>query len=121
MKGLDAKGKGTQLGGKGAGVGGGSRERAAPPVVPRSLGGEYLPLKGKLSDGPSVMQVIHERGRRKIARPSTSEVSYSDVFVQYAQGAEAELNGEQVPLHMRDYIRDYFRSIRPGLEKEQVR
>jgi len=113
-------GQGTQLGGKGAGVGGSGRKGSAPAVLPRAEGGEYLPLKGKLNDGASVIQVINEQGRHKIASKESTEVSYQDVFVHYAHGAEAELNGEQVPVHMRDYIRDYFRSIRPGAEPTKV-
>ncbi len=104
--------------GAGAGSGGGGRKAGAPPVLPRALGGEYLPLRGKLSDGKAVVQVISERGStgRGLASAESGQVTYRDVFVQYARGAEAELSGERVPLQMRDYIRDYFRSIRPGQE-----
>ncbi|HUU02386.1 MAG TPA: hypothetical protein VM425_13160 [Myxococcota bacterium] len=111
-------GAGTSPGGAGAGSGGGGRKAGAPPVLPRALGGEYLPLRGKLSDGKAVVQVISERGKSRLAsrRSAVPEVTYSDVFVQYATGAEAELSGERVPLQMRGYIRDYFRSIRPGQE-----
>ncbi len=107
--------QGTQLGGAGAGRGAASRSGAAPPILPRAEGGEYLPLKGKLGDGETIVQIISDRGKHNIAAKTSGQVSYHDVFVEYSQAAEANLNSEQVPLHMRDYIRDYFRSIRPGL------
>ena len=88
--------------------------------MPRANGGEYLPLKGKLGDGKAVIQIINDRGKRQLASRPVGTVTYRDVFVEYAQGAEAELNSEQVPLHMREYIRDYFRSIRPGLDDGTV-
>ncbi len=113
-----AKGAGTSPGGAGAGSGGGGRAAGAPPVLPRALGGRYLPLHGKLSDGKAVVQVIndHGHGGRRLASAESAKVTYRDVFVQYAHGAEAEISGEKVPLQMRDYIRDYFRSIRPNQE-----
>ena len=103
------------MGGAGAGRGAASRSGAAPPILPRAEGGEYLPLKGKLGDGETIVQIISDRGKHNIAAKTSGPVSYHDVFVEYSQAAEANLNSEQVPLHMRDYIRDYFRSIRPGL------
>jgi len=108
--------QGTQLGGAGAGMGAATRSGAAVPVLPRAEGGEYLPLKGKLGDGETIVQIINDRGKHNIAARTKGPVSYHDIFVEYSQAAEAKLNSEQVPLHMRDYIRDYFRSIRPGLE-----
>ncbi len=108
------RGKGTSLGGKGAGAGGAGQRSAPVAILPRADGGEYLPLEGKLGDGEAVLQIIDARGRRNISSSKAgSDVSYHDVFVEYAKGAEAELNGERVPLQMRDYIRAYFRSIRP--------
>ncbi len=114
---LKVRGGGTAPGGKGAGVGSGAgRGKAAPKILPRASGGEYLPLEGRLADGDSVVRLIDARGRRKLGSRSgagTGAITYREVFVQYARGAEAELNSEKVPLHMRDYIRDYFRAIRP--------
>jgi hypothetical protein len=97
-------------------VGAADHSGTAPAILPRAEGGSYLPLKGKLGDGDSLIQVIHDRGKRNLPTPVSGEVSYREVFVEYAHGAEAELNSEQVPAHMRDYIRDYFRSIRPAAE-----
>jgi hypothetical protein len=94
-------------------MGASTRSGSFTPVLPKATGGEYLPLKGKLGDGKRVIEVIHARGRRNIASRVPGETSYQEVFVEYAGAAEAELNSEQVPLHMRDFIRDYFRSIRP--------
>jgi hypothetical protein len=112
------RGSGTRLGGQGAGVGsaaGGQGE--APAVLPRATGGEYLPLEGKLGDGRSVLQVIDARGRRHLgpgaADDGSPATTWSDVFGAYARGAEAELNSEAVPLDLREYVRDYFRAIRP--------
>ncbi|HSA21380.1 MAG TPA: hypothetical protein P5076_08025 [Myxococcota bacterium] len=112
------RGTGTRLGGQGAGVGsaaGGQGE--GPAVLPRATGGEYLPLEGKLGDGRSVLQVIDARGRRHLGPAAVGDGSqtttWSDVFGAYARGAEAELNSEAVPLDLRDYVRDYFRAIRP--------
>lgn len=110
------RGEGTALGGRGAGMGGSARQGAAPPVLPRSEGGAYLPLKGKLGDGKRVVELIAGRGRHNIPAGQSGDLTYREVFVEYGQAAEAELNGEKVPLEMRDYIRDYFRSIRPGPE-----
>lgn len=114
---LKVTGGGTQPGGKGAGVGGGGGARApSPKVIPTASGGEYLPLDGKLSDGRSVIQIIDARGKRKLGKGQTrisAKVTYKEVFKGYAQGAEAELAGESVPLQMRDYVRQYFLSIRP--------
>lgn len=107
-------GQGTELGGRGAGMGGASRQGAAPAVLPRSEGGAYLTLKGKLGDGKRIVELITSRGRHNIAAGGSDGVTYRDVYVEYGQAAEAELNGEKVPLEMRDYIRDYFRSIRPA-------
>jgi hypothetical protein len=106
---------GQHSGAAGAGVGASQRTAGVPAVLPRPEGGQYLPLQGKLGEGPTVIQVIDDRGRRNISARSGESISYREVFVHYARGAEAELSSEQVPLHMRDYIRDYFRSIRPEL------
>ncbi len=117
---VKVRGGGTQPGGQGAGVGGaGSGRQAAPKVLPRAAGGEYLPLEGKLSDGESVIRLIEAKGgRRGTARAVAGgeALSYRDLFIEYARGAEAEINGEQIPLHIRDYIREYLRSIRPGAD-----
>lgn len=113
-RGTQVRGQGTSPGGTGAGAGGGGGRAAPVGVLPRAEGGEYLPLEGKLADGKVVLELIDERGHRRLAgRGAGRSVSYQDVYVQYAKGAEAELNGERVPLQMRDYIREYFRSIRP--------
>lgn len=108
--------EGQHTGAAGAGAGATQRTGGVPAVLPRPEGGQYLPLQGKLGEGPTVIQVIDDRGRRNISARSGEAVTYREVFVHYARGAEAELSSEQVPLHMRDYIRDYFRSIRPELE-----
>lgn len=111
---LKVRGGGTQVGGQGAGVGASGGRKGAPQVLPQASGGEYLPLEGKLGDGESILQIIDQRGRRTLSsgqKPAGS--SYRDVYIEYAKGAEAALNGEEVPLPMRDFVRDYFRSIRP--------
>jgi len=113
-------GQGTELGGRGAGMGGASRQGAAPAVLPRSEGGAYLALKGKLGDGKRIVELITSRGRHNIAGGGSDGLTYREVFVEYGQAAEAELNGEKVPLEMRDYIRDYFRSIRPALAGQRT-
>jgi predicted RNase H-like HicB family nuclease len=114
---IKVRGGGTAPGGRGAGMGAGAGQGvAAPKILPRASGGEYLSLEGKLSDGKSVVRLIDAQGRRSLgvqSGKSDDGLTYQEVFVEYAQGAEAELNGEQVPVHMRDYIREYFRSIRP--------
>lgn len=114
---IKVRGGGTQAGGQGAGVGGGGpRAAAAPKVLPRASGGEYLPLEGKLADGQSVVRLIDAMGHRTLGAKQTAGakgLNYRDVFVEYAHGAEAELNSEDVPLQMRDFVREYFRSIRP--------
>jgi hypothetical protein len=108
----------TQVGGKGAGVGAASRQGKAPAILPQAEGGEYLPLQGKLDDGAAIIQVIRDRGQRNIRTAQTqTKVTYDDIFVHYAQGAQAEVNSESVPLDMRDYIREYFRAIRPQANK----
>jgi hypothetical protein len=114
--GRDAK-NGTHSGAAGAGAGASQRTSGVPAVLPQPEGGQYLPLQGKLGEGPAVIQVIDDRGRRNITARSGETVTYREVFVHYARSAEAELSSEQVPLHMRDYIRDYFRSIRPDLDQ----
>ena len=108
--------EGSHTGAAGAGAGASQRTGRVPAVLPRPEGGQYLPLEGKLGEGPAVIQVIDDRGRRNISVRSGEIITYREVFVHYARGAEAELSSEQVPLHMRGYIRDYFRSIRPQLE-----
>jgi hypothetical protein len=110
---------GTHTGAAGAGAGAGQRSGRVPAVLPQPEGGQYLPLEGKLGEGPAVIQVIDDRGRRNMSARSGKNITYREVFVHYARGAEAELSSEQVPLHMRDYIRDYFRSIRPELEGQK--
>jgi len=110
---------GTHTGAAGAGAGASQRSGRVPAVLPRPEGGQYLPLEGKLGEGPAVIQVIDDRGRRNMSARPGKAVTYREVFVHYARGAEAELSSEQVPLHMRDYIRDYFRSIRPELEGQK--
>ncbi|MFC1654828.1 hypothetical protein ACFL2F_03385 [Myxococcota bacterium] len=110
---------GTHTGAAGAGAGGSQRTGRVPAVLPQPEGGQYLPLEGKLGEGPAVIQVIDDRGRRNLSVRSGKTITYREVFVHYARGAEAELSSEQVPLHMRDYIRDYFRSIRPELEGQK--
>jgi hypothetical protein len=114
--GRDGK-NGTHSGAAGAGAGASQRTSGVPAVLPQPEGGQYLPLQGKLGEGPAVIQVIDDRGRRNITARSGETVTYREVFVHYARSAEAELSSEQVPLHMRDYIRDYFRSIRPDLDQ----
>ncbi len=111
--------KGQHGGAAGAGAGASERTGGLPAVLPRPEGGQYLPLQGKLGEGPTVIQVIDDRGRRNISARSGRAIGYREVFTHYARGAEAELSSEQVPLHMRDYIRDYFRSIRPGTEGQK--
>jgi len=110
---------GTHTGAAGAGAGASQRSGRIPAVLPQPEGGQYLPLEGKLGEGPAVIQVIDDRGRRNMSARSGQAITYREVFVHYARGAEAELSSEQVPLHMRDYIRDYFRSIRPELEGQK--
>jgi hypothetical protein len=111
--------EGSHTGAAGAGAGASQRTGRVPAVLPRPEGGQYLTLEGKLGEGPAVIQVIDDRGRRNISVRLGETITYREVFVHYARGAEAELNSEQVPLHMRDYIRDYFLSIRPELEKQK--
>jgi hypothetical protein len=118
--GMSQKAKdGTHTGAAGAGAGASQRSGRVPAVLPHPEGGQYLPLEGKLGEGPAVIQVIDDRGRRNMSARSGKNITYREVFVHYARGAEAELSSEQVPLHMRDYIRDYFRSIRPELEGQK--
>ncbi len=117
---LKVTGGGTQPGGKGAGVGssGGARSPNSK-VIPRASGGEYLPLEGKLSDGRTVIQIIDAKGKKRlgsIGGPESSKITYNEIFKGYAQGAQAELAGEAVPLQMRDYVRQYFLSIRPKVK-----
>jgi len=113
-----ARGSGTRLGGQGAGVGSaGGGQGEGPAVLPRASGGEYLPLEGKLGDGRSVLEIIDARGRRRLGPAASgagaAAAGWGEVFGAYARGAEAELNSEAVPLDLRDYVRDYFRAIRP--------
>ncbi len=111
-----ASNQGAQAGGSGAGQGGGARANVTPKVLPRAEGGEYLPLRGRLGGGESVVQMIQAHGEKSVPASATETVQYQDVYLEYARSAEAELNSESVPWHMRGYIRDYFRSIRPGAE-----
>jgi hypothetical protein len=118
------KGSGTEVGGSGAGMGASEKSGEPVGVLPRAEGGSYLPLEGKLADGPSLVQLIHDRGRHNIETTRAGRagtVTFTEVFSEYARGAEAEINGEAVPPQMRDYILDYFRSIRPLSEKQPSR
>lgn len=113
---------GTEVGGSGAGSGASDHSMAAPAILPRAEGGEYLRLQGRLGEGESVIQLIQDRGRHNLAASRTgSGVGFDDVFREYAHSAEADLNGEGVPWYMREFIRDYFRSIRPGAEESPAK
>jgi hypothetical protein len=109
---------GTEVGGSGAGSGASEHTLAAPAILPRAEGGEYLRLQGRLGEGESVIQLIQDRGRHNLGATRTeSGVGFDDVFREYAHSAEADMNGEGVPWYMREFVRDYFRSIRPGGEE----
>jgi hypothetical protein len=46
-------------------------------------------------------------------RDEDSVIPYTEVFAQYRDSAYQALEREQIPLSMKDYIRDYFSSLEP--------
>ncbi len=56
-------------------------------------------------------------GRPNQAPTGNSTVPYQQVYSQYAQAADEALQNGDVPVDMRDYVREYFSSLNPRQSK----
>lgn len=54
------------------------------------------------------------QGRQQPAAAGQSSVPYQQVYGQYAQAADEALQNGEVPVSMRDLVRDYFSSLDPN-------
>jgi hypothetical protein len=56
-------------------------------------------------------------GRPNQAPSGSSSVPYQQVYSQYAQAADEAIQNGDVPVEMRDYVREYFSSLNPRQSK----
>ena len=88
-------------------------EREYEPVfAPEHLGGEEgtpLSLPGQGDPGDTPMS----EGEFAENPAGEAQVPYSEVYADYADAANEALEGEYVPLGLRDLVRDYFSSLDP--------
>ncbi|MEM7343623.1 MAG: hypothetical protein AAF485_05235, partial [Chloroflexota bacterium] len=75
-------------------------------------GGDFIVPDQQGSDGQGVD--IGETGPNPNRQTGEATVPYRDVYGQYRDQASTALDNEEIPIGMRDYIRQYFGALEPG-------
>lgn len=99
----DSDKEGPGLGGPGRGRGG------VAPKAPEDVGLEKTKIKGRLGKG-SAATLGFFRGDPAKASPT---VEYTELYSDYQEEAKDALTKEEIPLGQKEFVKEYFESIRP--------
>ena len=106
--GAGSGGAGSGAGGSGAGTG--SANTIFDPVEGLEAGGDQSQVGGEIRPG---------QGGQQTTLPGMPAVGgtlvpYTSVYARYSQQAMEALNRQNLPLHLRDLVKEYFTSLDPG-------
>ena len=102
--------KGDSRGKKGPGMGGpGEGRGGVRSKAPDDVGLEKTRIKGTLGKG-SAATLGFFRGDPAKASPT---VEYGELYSEYQEEAKDALTKEEIPLGQKEFVKEYFESIRP--------
>ena len=95
-------------------MGGAGRGRGnVAPISDQKTAFQKSQLPQKMDAG-KIISVIKVEGAQV---KGEAKLQFESALKEYSQEAEESLDREQIPLHMRDFVGDYYDSIRAATEK----